>query len=235
MKIAILIPTYNEEDVIEELLHAVVLETGKISHHNFLIVVIDGNSTDKTVTRVAKVSGVYCIIEKERGLGRAYLKGINYALNNLHVDAFMEFDGDFQHDPKDIITLIRKLDEGYDYVIGSRYIKGGTVPYEWPLYRQWLSRAGSSLISFVLRLSIADATSGFKLTRVSCYKPVHMISFHHAYKIQLLYTMIKTGAKTTEVPIHFLHRHKGVSKISFKDFLESCKVLIHLFFLDRIS
>lgn len=235
MKIAILIPTYNEADIIEELLRAVIAETTKISHHSFSITVIDGKSTDETVLKVKKVHEVHCVIEERRGLGRAYVRGIDYALHNLQADAFMEFDGDYQHDPKDIVTLIQKLDEGYDYIIGSRYVSGGTVPDEWPWYRKWLSRAGSAIISFVLRLPIADSTSGFKLTRSSFYTPVHMISFHHAYKIQLLYTMIKTGAKTTEVPIHFLHRHKGVSKISSKDFFESCRVLMHLFVFDRIS
>lgn len=235
MKVAILIPTFNEADSIEQLLRAVIFETGKISQHSFSIVVIDGNSTDETVAKVNKVDGVLCITEEKRGLGRAYVKGIEYALNTLHADAFMEFDGDYQHDPQDIAKLIQKLDTGYDYIIGSRYVSGGTVPDEWPWYRKWLSRAGSSAISFVLGLPIKDATSGFKLTRASAYTEVDMISFHHAYKIQLLYTMIKKGAKTVEVPIHFLQRNKGVSKISFRDFFESCKVLVYLATVRRIS
>jgi dolichol-phosphate mannosyltransferase len=240
MKIAIIIPTYNEGEAIGSLLNSVISETNKISHQ-FYILVVDGKSTDNTEHIVNEKSirykNVILISEKEkRGLGGAYLTGMNYAINTLKVDAFMEFDGDFQHNPKDIRRLVLKLDQGYDYVIGSRYIPGGTIPKEWPWYRKAVSAFGNYIIRFVLGVKVHDATSGFKLTRVNPFKDklplreTELISRRHAYKIHFLYNMIKAGAKTIEVPIEFLNRHKGISKSTVEDIKESLKVVFILRF-----
>lgn len=237
MKISVLIPTYNEGQVIHPLLTSLIEEIQKISHHSFSVVIIDGNSSDNTQEIVKKLQEVnknlYLIIEKERGLGKAYLKGINYALSTLNTDAFIEFDGDFQHNPKDISRLIQKLDEGYDYIIGSRYIQDGTIPEEWSWYRKVLSRLGNWIVRHSLSLSITDTTSGFKVTRVDFFRKnislEKMISLRHAYKIQLIYLMLEKGAKTIEVPIHFLDRKKGFSKSTIEDIFESLKVVIVLF------
>lgn len=226
MKIAILIPTLNEGENIERLLQAVVLETNKISNHSFSIVVIDGNSTDDTVAKVARVGGVLSITEEKRGLGRAYLKGITYALDTLKADAFMEFDGDYQHDPQAIPRLVEKLDEGYDYIIGSRYVKGGTLPSEWPWFRVVMSRVGNWIVQTTLRIHIRDTTSGFKLTRAAFYTQHIERKVYH--RTELLYRMLEAGAKTIEVPIHFLHRHKGISKLSTKDIVEPLKIILFI-------
>jgi dolichol-phosphate mannosyltransferase len=239
MKITIIIPTYNEGEAIGNLLDAVIAETKEIKNHIFSILIVDGNSKDNTQENVKNKSNKYdnikLIVEKSKsGLGNAYLEGMNYAINNLGADAFMEFDGDFQHNPKDIKKLVEKLDQGYEYIIGSRYIKGGTIPREWPWYRKAISSFGNIVISVGLRLGINDATSGFKLSTVDKFKdsmPLkqgQLISLRHAYKIHFLYNMIKAGAKTVEVPIEFLNRNKGISKSTFEDIIESLRVVFVL-------
>lgn len=244
MKITIIIPTYNEGEAIDHLLDVVISETEKIKNHTFSILIVDGNSKDDTQDKVRDKSNKYnnikLIVEKnKKGLGNAYLEGMNYAINNLGADAFMEFDGDFQHNPKDIRKLVEKLDQGYDYIIGSRYIDGGTIPKEWPWYRKAISSLGNIVISVGLRLGIKDATSGFKLSRINKFKesmPLkqdQLISLRHAYKIHFLYNMVKAGAKTTEVPIEFLNRNKGISKSTFEDIIESLRVVFVLILKGR--
>lgn len=244
MKITIIIPTYNEGEAIDNLLDAVVSETKKINNHSFTILIVDGNSKDNTQEKVRNKSSQYnnikLIVEKnKKGLGNAYLEGMNHAINIFKADAFMEFDGDFQHNPKDIRKLVEKLDQGYDYIIGSRYIEGGTIPKEWPWYRKAISSFGNIIISIGLRLGINDATSGFKLSRVGKFKECmplkdgELISLRHAYKIHFLYNMIKAGAKTVEVPIEFLNRNKGISKSTFEDIIESLRVVFVLIFEGR--
>lgn len=236
MKIAILIPTYNEVGAIGQVLDALLLETERMSQHAFSMLIIDGQSKDDTQKVVKEKmllhKNIYLLIEKEKkGLGNAYVAGMNHAIDVLGADAFVEFDGDFQHDPKDLHKLIEKLDEGYDYIIGSRYISGGTIPREWPWYRKFLSSAGNLIVRIGLNVHVRDATSGFKLTKVKNNKekiPLGegvLISLRHAYKIHFLYALVKGGARTVEVPIHFLNRNKGISKSTFEDIIESLKVV----------
>lgn len=244
MKITIIIPTYNEGEAIGSLLDAVVKEISGLKQHNFSILIIDGKSKDNTADvvreKIQKNPNIHLIVEKEkRGLGNAYLNGMNYAIDTLKADAFMEFDGDFQHNPRDIKKLIEKLDQGYEYIIGSRYIPDGTIPAEWPWYRKAISSIGNLVIRIGLNVGVKDATSGFKLTKVAGFKekmPLkqgELISLRHAYKIHFLYSMIKGGAKTTEVPIEFLNRNKGISKSTFEDIIESLKVVGILAFKNK--
>lgn len=242
MNIVILIPTYNESENVGMLLDCLFMELGKIKYHNFNVLIIDGQSTDTTrdIINSKKKSHINLnlIIEKEKnGLGSAYLFGINYALKNLNADAILEFDGDFQHDPKDIYRLVEKLDQGYEHIIGSRYIPGGTIPTEWPWYRKFLSNAGNIIIRTGLNVPTHDNTSGFKLTRMKLFKHVlplkegQLLSLRHAYKIHFLHSLTIARAKTVEVPITFLNRNKGISKSTIEDIIESLKVV----FLLRIN
>ncbi len=123
-------------------------ETGRIIGHNFKILVVDANSPDKTGDKVKELQKFFNNLElvvepKRRGLGAAYIFGMLHAIEKLSAEAIMEFDGDFQHDPREIKNLVSKLDEGFDYIIGSRYIHGGEIPEEWSWYRKTLSKYGS--------------------------------------------------------------------------------------------
>lgn len=243
MRIVVIIPTYNERETIDELLEAIEVEFALIKNHEMSVLIVDGNSPDGTaeVVRVMaeKYGNIDLLVEKEkRGLGMAYIAGMRHAIDVLRADAIMEFDGDFQHDPKDIKRLVAELDNGYDYIIGSRYVEGGSIPSEWALYRKILSRFGSLISKFILELPTKDNTSGFKLARVKGFAeklPLsedRILSRHYAYKIHLLYEMQKMGAKTIEVPIKFLEREHGSSKSNLGDIFESLRVVFALRFRD---
>lgn len=235
MRIAIIIPTYNEAETIGRLIHDVQSEASSIPNHEFKMVVVDANSPDGTAEIVKRLNNVELLIEPERkGLGSAYIAGMNHAILKLGAEAIMEFDGDYQHDPKDIKKIIAELDRGYDYIIGSRYVEGGEIPEEWSGKQKFLSKYGSWFIKKALNLPTHDNTSGFKLSRVAGFYdklPLDenkILSRFHAYKIHLLYEMQKLGAKTKEVPIKFLARADGSSKSTSRDILESLKVVFVL-------
>lgn len=229
MRISIIIPTYNESGSIASLLDELQTVFDSDAKHQWDIVVVDGKSTDGTPNfvkeKMAAHNNIYLIEEGEkRGIAAAYMTGIRYVIDTLHSDSFMEFDGDGQHDPKDIPNLVAKLDEGYDYVIGSRYVKGGSAP-EWAWQRKLLSRLGSLYTRWLLEWDIRDATSGFKLTRVRSFvQPKKLLSRHYAYKIHLLSIMIESGARIAEVPITFRDREFDTSKSTWRDIIESLKV-----------
>lgn len=241
MKITVIIPTYNEVRAIASLIDALEVEFRGIRNHDMGILIVDGNSSDGTLDRVRgkmrEHDNVFLLVEKEkRGLGMAYIDGMNYAVRNLRAEAVIEFDGDFQHDPKDIRRLTAELDNGYDYVIGSRYVAGGSIPKEWGWHRKILSRFGSLFIKWILNLPTNDNTSGFKLTRIAGFydklplSADKILSRRHAYKIHLLCEMYRNGARIKEVPIKFLERHGGASKSSLEDIVESLKVALELYF-----
>jgi len=229
MRISVVIPTYNESGSIASLLDELQNVFTARPHHQWDVVVVDGASTDGTPDIVRKKMAVhkniYLIEEGEkRGIAAAYMTGIRYVIDTLQADAFMEFDGDGQHDPRDIPNLVAKLDEGYDYVIGSRYVEGGSAP-EWAWQRKLLSRFGSLYTRWLLEWDVHDATSGFKLTRVKSFvQPKQLLSRHYAYKIHLLSAMIESGARIAEVPITFRNREFNTSKSTWRDIVESLKV-----------
>ncbi len=239
MQIAVIIPTYNEAGAIGGLIEELqdVFET--IPEHTWDIVVVDANSQDGTPAIVREKSLMYdnmhLIVESQkRGIGVAYLSGIDYSIRAIHADAFIEFDGDGQHDPENIRRLIRAFERGFDYVIGSRYIPGGSVPANWGLRRRFLSRFGSAFAQRALGVPVRDTTSGFKITRVSFLtpeiplSPEKLLSNHYAYKLHVLMAMVLNGARVCEVPIAFRMREYDASKQTWADMVESLKVIIEL-------
>jgi len=230
MRIVIIIPTYNEAGSIGALLDEVRASLCEMPKYEWSVLVVDGHSTDGTAKivreKAASDPAIYLFDEPEkRGIAMAYLTGIHHATIELHADAFIEFDGDGQHNPHEISRLVAKLDEGFDYVIGSRYIEGGGVPREWSWYRKFLSRYGSLYTRVLMGWSVKDVTSGFKLTRVKSFRePEKLLSRHYAYKIQLLADMTESGSRVIEVPITFRSREHDTSKSTWRDIVESLKV-----------
>ncbi len=242
MKIVIITPTYNERANIEKMIP--VLENDifpEIKNHTLLLLIVDDKSPDGTADAVRnfmkKWSNIELLTGEKQGLGFAYVRGMKYAMEQMNADAVMEFDADFQHDPHDIPRLIQAIDEGADYVIGSRYVSGGSIPKEWGLDRKFLSVFGSLFTRIAwLNFSIHDTTSGFKLTKTSFLKRVdldHLLSKNFAYKMQILHDVVKLKAKVKEVPIIFYERENGKSKIHVKDQFESFYVVLRLAVLDR--
>lgn len=237
MRITVIIPTYNEADNIGRMLDILVKEEfPKIKNHQMDILVVDSKSPDGTEKivreKMTKYKQVHLLSTDRGGLGADYVKGMKYAMNTLKADAIVEFDADFQHDPKDIKRLIQTMDEGADYVIGSRYTKGGAIPREWGFHRKFLSYFGSLFARVVLLiLNVHDITSGLKITKTEFLRKIdldHLFSRYYAYKIHILHDVIKLGARIKEIPIIFYERKEGSSKISRKDLIDSFWVVIRL-------
>ena len=227
-------PTYNEAENIGRMIDTLVKDIfPKIKDHEMVLLVIDDKSPDGTGDIVKRHKSVFLLEGNKEGLGVAYARGFRFAIDKLNADAVMEMDADFQHDPKDIKRFIEEFDKGYDYIIGSRYISGGSIPDEWSFKRKFLSIGGNLFTRAALWLlgvrDTRDFTTGFRLARVKGF--LDKIDFDkifcksYAYKMSLLYEMGRKGAKIKEIPIKFAAREKGWSKMDSEDFLESLKVI----------
>jgi len=225
----IVIPTYNEADNVGNLIHK-IFEVAKIDGWSIKILIVDGQSTDDTVKIVQEKMKVFdglslIVEEKKEGIGAAYLSGFRYVIDNLRADIVFEFDGDFQHPPEMIPIMIKKIDEGCDYIIGSRFSNGGRDMRSGNIVRKALSSFGGYLARFILFFpnryffQVKDPTSGLRATRVKGFMDrlnldtEHLYSKKFGYKIQLLSETIKLRPKYCEVPLLFYDRKKGQSKI----------------------
>ncbi|MFZ2664279.1 MAG: glycosyltransferase [Patescibacteria group bacterium] len=243
MKIVVVIPTYNEAKNIGRLIDALSVEFKNIPNHEMHILVVEGNSPDGTAQVVREKSPVFPFVhllmeEKKAGLGAAYAYGFKYAMNELKADVVVEMDADFQHNPKELPSLIKEIDNGYDYVIGSRFVKGGSIPKEWELKRKLFSKLGNLTSKIILGIKgVNDFTTGYKVSRVKGFVDTidldNILSKGFAYKMDLLYKMHKAGAKIKEVPIQFQTRDEGDSKMEKNNMSDSLKVVIKLRLRDK--
>lgn len=238
MKVVIVIPTYNEAENIGRMIDALELEFPKMSTHEFHILVVEGNSPDGTSDIVRQKSltyaNVHLLLEpKKRGLGAAYMFGFDHAMKDFSADVIVEMDADFQHDPKDIACLIAQIDAGYDYVIGSRFVKGGSIPSDWSFKRKFFSIGGNIFTRLVFWMwDVNDFTTGFKASRVDGFVDKldlqKIMSGGFAYKMDFLYRMHKLKAKIKEIPIKFALRDRGDSKMEKDNWQDSLRVVFTL-------
>jgi len=240
----IIIPTYNEADNIGKMIEYLNTKTfvdiknkknGLTKSWQMKILVVDGNSPDgtgKIVQKSAqKYDNTFLYTETSKdGIGAAYLKGFKYAKEELKADFVFEFDGDFQHPPETIPVMLKAMEDGYDYVIGSRKIKGGSNPKGWGFKRVFFSEVGGFTARFILFFpfknffKVTDPTTGLKITRVKGFidkmdldwKGNRLLTKSFGYKLQLLFETLKMGAKFKEVPLQFHVRNAGESKIEAK-------------------
>lgn len=234
-KVVVVIPTYNERKNTEKMIEVLAVEFSKIKNHQMHLLYVDDTSPDKTYEavreRAKKYPWLHLLLNKEkRGLGVAYAKGFQYAMKELKADFVMEFDADFQHRPDEIKNLVDKIDEGYEYIIGSRYIPGGSIPKEWGLKRKLLSVVGNLVARVGLLMpKVHDLTTGFKLTKVKGVLDKidldNLYSNSFAYKVHILGESIINGAKWVEVPINFMARTEGESKLIKNELFETLKVI----------
>jgi len=239
-KIVIIIPTYNEKenagrmiDVLEEEIFP------KIKNNQMEILVVDDKSPDGTADvvrqKMKEFENITLSLGDKEGLGAAYKRGMQYAMEKMEAGAVIEFDADFQHDPKYIIDLIDKFNEGYDYVIGSRFIKGGSYPQEWSFYRKFLTKYGglfSRIVLFFPNINkVKDVSTGLKLTRVkNILEKVDFskIANDFVYKTQILYQIVNMGAKVIEIPLQFKLRERGETKMGFETVIGTFRAIILL-------
>lgn len=220
----VIIPTFNELENIENIIRFVFG-----FEKEFEILIIDDGSPDGTANVVKKLQTEFPnrlhLVERQGklGLGTAYIKGFNWALER-HYEYIFEMDADFSHNPDDLNKLYKACKiEGADLAIGSRYIKGVNV-INWPIGRVIMSYYGSAYVRFVTRMKIMDTTAGFK-----CYtrKVLKAIDFNnikmkgYGFQIEMKFTTWKLKYKITEVPIIFTDRQIGSSKMSGGIFKEA--------------
>ena len=214
----VIIPTYNEKENIENIIRA-VFALGKCFH----ILVIDDGSPDGTaaiVHRLIDTEFADRLFIKERsgklGLGTAYIAGFKWALEHNY-DYIFEMDADFSHDPNDLPRLYAAChDEGYDVAIGSRYVSGVNV-VNWPIGRVLMSYFASKYVRFVTGFNVHDTTAGLKCYRRCVLEsiPLDQVRFKgYAFQIEMKYTAYKMGYKIKEVPVIFVNRREGVSKMN---------------------
>ena len=214
----VIIPTYNEIENIEKIIRAVFGLEKK-----FDILIIDDGSPDGTAAKVKELmgqefNGRLHLLERrgKLGLGTAYIKGFKWALERDYEYIF-EMDADFSHDPKDLPRLYAAChDEGYDVAIGSRYVSGVNV-VNWPIGRVLMSYFASKYVRFITGFKVNDTTAGFKCYKRRVLETIELdkIRFKgYAFQIEMKYTAYKIGFKIKEVPVIFVNRREGVSKMS---------------------
>lgn len=228
MKVVIIIPTYNEKGNIDRLVHILEEEIfPKIKNHDINILVADDNSPDGTASEVKKLmqkwSNIDLNLGEKHGLGAAYVRGMTYAIEKMGADIMFEMDADLSHDPKKIPEFLKKIDEGYDMAIGTRYSDGGSIPSNWPPIRKAYSIFGNLLVrSIFMRFSIHDWTGGFRVLKKEVFikeKP-ELVNFQgYTFQVSFLHKAVRDGFKIAEVPINFTDRTLGRSKIAPKEYI----------------
>ena len=242
-KVVIALVALNEAGNIKEMIEVLTKNEFPKIDAEMSILVIDNHSTDgmtEIVENISKINkNVHIIQQENQGLGWAYVSGFKYAIKELHADAVLEMDADFQHPPRFVKPMVDAYLAGADYCIGSRYIKGGSIPKEWALSRKAVSFFGNLFIRVVLlNFKIHDLTTGFRLSRVKgVLDKIDLENLmelnRFAYKVDLMYQCIKNSKKTVEVPLEFATREKDVSKFNLKEMLSTFKVAIILGIKDK--
>ena len=185
------------------------------------ILVVDDNSPDGTQdivkTLMRRWDNIDMITGPKEGLGKAYIRGMDYAINHLHADIIYEMDADFQHHPKQIPQFLKKLEQGYDIVVGARYIPGGSVPKNWGLHRKIFSRVGNLLVRLVLmRFNHHEWTNGYRIICAPTYLQVRSQLLEYTgytFQVAFLHQAFLLGKKIGEIPNRFDERRYGRSKI----------------------
>jgi dolichol-phosphate mannosyltransferase len=217
-RILVIIPTYNEAENITKIIPQVLANSN--GEDVFNVLVVDDNSPDGTANLVEAMNNPDVFVlrrEKKSGLGTAYVAGFRYAIERNY-DCVFEMDADFSHDPKYLMDFIVKIKEGYDLVIGSRYVHGVSV-LNWPIGRLILSYMASVYTRMITGLKVKDTTAGFMCYKVSALKQIDLNEVRsngYSFQIEMKFKCYKKGFKIFEVPILFIDRREGESKMSRK-------------------
>ncbi len=226
-KICFVLPTYNEEENIENIIQQILKEEKNQSKHTFSILVVDDNSTDETQTIVQRYislnSKVHLVTGQKKGLGDAYKRGFKFALNDLKADLIFQMDSDGQHDTSLIPHFVSYIEEGKDVVIGSRFIDGGTTP-DFSFSRLLMSKVGNLLVRYVGGITqVKDCTSGYRAIRASYLKELdfsYLSTRGYSFQSSLICDLAWRGANISEIPIEFSSRQGGDSKLALRDQIE---------------
>ena len=230
MRTIVICPTFNEIKNIAKLIQKI------LDDNNYDLLVIDDNSPDGTSEKVKEYQKIYKnlfleIRESKQGLGTAYIHGFNWAIQKGY-DSVVQMDADLSHNPKDLSRLIKNL-KNNDLVIGSRYVQGVSV-VNWPIRRLILSYGANIYTKFITGMPINDGTGGFKAWKVSLLKKIKLDlikSQGYSFQIEMNFWAWVLKAKIIEIPIIFVDRTIGESKMSRKIMIEAILVVLKLRFL----
>lgn len=222
MKAVILLPTYNERENIATLLTQLERISASIKGYEFAFLVVDDNSPDGTQDVVHTYQkthpNVYLLGGKKEGLGKAILRGMEYAVTRLRAVYVGQMDADLSHDAAKLPEFFAALDRGHDFVIGSRYIPGGAIPPNWGVHRKIFSVVGNAIVRFGLGFPrVHDWTGGYRVYHKRYYeKLAPQVKKYSGYVFQIafLHKAVLMGANVYEVPFHFTDRMFGRSKIA---------------------
>lgn len=229
--VSVVIPTYNEAESIETLIER-LLALGD----RFCVLVVDDSSPDGTAGIVRSLADRFpgrvavLVRPKKEGIGRAYVAGFREALAG-DAEFIAQMDADLSHDPKDLVRLVAAADNA-DLVLGSRYIEGGDTS-GWPLHRRLISRIGGRYARLALGVPIRDLTGGFKVYRRSALQALdidRITSDGYVFQIETTYKTWLNGFRVVEVPIRFVDRVAGKSKLSRRIVIEATFVVWKLKF-----
>jgi len=223
MRATVCLPTYNERENLLRMIDAL----GLVLREGDRVLVIDDNSPDGTgeiADALAAERSFVEVLHRERkeGLGRAYIAGFHRALAD-GAELVLEMDCDFSHDPADVPRLIETAESGADLVLGSRYVPGGSTR-NWGLVRRLISRGGSLYTALFLHMGVKDPTGGFKCFRRAVLEQLDLDAVTprgYAFQIELTYRAKQAGFKVVEIPIRFVDREAGQSKMSRSVVLEA--------------
>ena len=226
---AIVIPTYNERDGLADIVHAVRAAVPDAS-----ILIVDDNSPDGTGQLADELAAADPQVRVrhragKEGLGRAYVDAF-LALLDEGWERIVQMDADFSHDPHDVPRLLRALDDGADVAVGSRYVSGGTT-VNWGVRRKLISRGGSLYARWVLGVGVRDLTAGFKAWRSELLRriPLREVGAQgYGFQIEMTYRALRAGARLVEIPIRFVDRRVGQSKMSETIFIEAITIVWRL-------
>lgn len=216
MKTLVIIPTYNELDNVQKLIPYIIEKYPELD-----ILIVDDNSPDGTANYVEELSKSEPRVklikrEKKLGLGTAYVEGFKYMLTNGY-DAVIQMDADYSHDPKEIKNFLKKIKD-YDLVIGSRYINGIRV-INWPIRRLLLSYFANLYTRIITGMPIKDATGGFKCIKRNVIESINLDEIRsngYSFQIEINFLAWRKKFKIIEIPIVFVERVQGSSKMSKK-------------------
>lgn len=225
-RVVMVIPTYNESENIE-----IVIRRLHAAQPDVDVLVVDDNSPDGTgqlVDGLAAQDERIAVVHRteKAGLGAAYRHGFRVALDRGY-DVIGEMDADGSHQPEELHRLLDALAQGADLVIGSRWVPGGSI-VNWPKSREFLSRGGNLYVRMLLGISVKDATAGYRLFRRGTLEAIDIdtvTSTGYVFQTDMAYRTLREGLRITEVPIEFVERERGDSKMSRDVATESLKLI----------
>lgn len=235
-RLAIVIPTYNEHENLQILMKSLQLTFNSMNMEPH-VVIVDDDSPDGTGMVAEQLGAQYGNISTlhrkgKSGLGSAYKDGFKYALDKFDPSVIVQMDADNSHDPKYIPSMAEMIAKGNDVVVGSRRVDDGTV-VGWGYYRKSVSSTANAIARFMCGLDVRDATSGYRAYSANCLRCIDMDAIRsdgYAFQIEMLYRLKQLGCRICELPITFVDRREGRSKLNSNEVFEFLGVCTRLMF-----